>query len=185
MKLNINNVRLAFPELFEAKTVNGEGVPAYSCSLLLPPDSPYIKEINAAIETVAKAKWADKAASILKVARASDKLCLHDGDLKANYAGYAGNFYVSCRSIARPTVIDRDKAPLTAADGRPYSGCYVNALIELWPMDNLYGKRINAQLRGVQFYKDGEAFSSSSAATAAEFEDLSDLSAEEAASDLI
>ena len=32
MKLKLNNVRLAFPVLFEAKTVNGEGKPAFSAS---------------------------------------------------------------------------------------------------------------------------------------------------------
>ncbi len=30
MKLKLNNVRLAFPSLFEAKTVNGEGDPRFS-----------------------------------------------------------------------------------------------------------------------------------------------------------
>jgi hypothetical protein len=30
MQLKLRNVRLAFPALFEAKTVNGEGDPAFS-----------------------------------------------------------------------------------------------------------------------------------------------------------
>ena len=34
MKIRLNNVRLAFPALFEAKTVNGEGDPAFSASFL-------------------------------------------------------------------------------------------------------------------------------------------------------
>ncbi|MBD0092018.1 ssDNA-binding protein, partial [Acinetobacter baumannii] len=35
MKIRLNNVRLAFPALFEAKTVNGEGDPAFSASFIL------------------------------------------------------------------------------------------------------------------------------------------------------
>lgn len=32
------------------------------------------------------------------------------------------------------------------ADGLVYSGCYVNARIELWAQDNANGKRVNAKL---------------------------------------
>jgi hypothetical protein len=55
-------------------------------------------------------------------------------------------------------VIDRDKTPLAESDNRPYSGCYVNCIIELWAQNNAYGKRINANLLAVQFYKDGQPF---------------------------
>ena len=41
MKLMIKNVRLAFPNLFKPTTVNGEGEPAYSASLILPPTCRY------------------------------------------------------------------------------------------------------------------------------------------------
>ena len=30
--------------------------------------------------------------------------------------------------------------------------------VELWAQDNQYGKGVNATLRGVQFYRDGQAF---------------------------
>jgi hypothetical protein len=72
-------------------------------------------------------------------------------------------------------VIDRDKSPLTAEDGKPYSGCYVNCSLELWAQDNSYGKRINAQLGGVQFFKDGDAFSGGgSAADADDFDEITE-----------
>ena len=172
MKLTLKNVRLAFPVLFTAQTVNGEGDPAFSASFLLPNDSPQIAEINKAIDQVAKEKWGEKAAGILKTMRGTDKACLHDGDMKAQYGGYEGHQYVSARGKTRPTVIDRDKTPLTAADGKPYSGCYVNAIVELWTQDNNYGKRVNASLAGVQFFKDGEAFAGGAVASADDFEDL-------------
>lgn len=173
MKVKLNNVRLAFPQLFEAKTVNGEGEPAFSASLLIDPADPQIKALNAAIDAVAKEKWAAKAEAILKTMRATDKTCLHDGDLKDQYAGFEGMLYVSARSKTRPLVIDADKTPLTAKDGKPYAGCYVNASIELWAQDNSYGKRVNASLRGVQFLRDGDAFAGGAPASEDEFDDLS------------
>ena len=173
MKLKLNNVRLAFPVLFEAKTVNGEGKPAFSASFLLDPADPQVKALNQAIEQVAKDKWGAKAEAILKQMRAQDKVALHDGDLKANYDGFPGNLYVSARSATRPLVIDKDKSPLTEQDGKPYAGCFVNASIELWPQDNNYGKRVNASLRGVQFFRDGDAFAGGGAASEDEFDDIS------------
>ena len=172
MKIKLNNVRLSFPELFTAKTVNGEGNPAFSASFLIDPADPQVVALNAAIEKIASDKWGAKAPAILKQMRATDKVCLHDGDLKSNYEGFVGMLYVTARNSARPLVVDRDKSPLVEQDGRPYAGCYVNASIELWAQDNNYGKRINASLRGVQFLRDGDAFAGGGAATPDEFDDL-------------
>jgi len=173
MKLKLNNVRLAFPVLFEAKTVNGEGKPAFSASFLIDPADPQVKALNAAIDQVANDKWGAKAAAILKQMRATDKVALHDGDLKSNYDGFPGNLYVSARSTTRPLAISNDKSPLTEQDGKPYAGCFVNASIELWAQDNNYGKRVNASLRGVQFLRDGDAFAGGGAASEDEFDDIS------------
>jgi len=173
MKIKLENVRLTFPVLFEAKTVNGEGKPAFSASFLIDPKDPQIKTINQAIAQVAKEKWSAKADAILKLMQAQDKLCLHDGDLKETYDGFSGNLYISARATSRPLVIDADKTPLAEADGKPYAGCYVNASVELWAQDNNYGKRINASLRGVQFLRDGDAFAGGGAASPDEFDDLS------------
>lgn len=173
MKLTIKNVRLAFPELWEAKTVNGEGEPAFSASFLLPPDHPQLAEIRKAEQQVGQDKWAAKWATVQKEILANNRMALKNGDTKASYDGFPGNHFISSRNKTRPTVIDRDRSQLTAKDGKPYSGCYVNAIIELWAQDNSYGKRINASLSGVQFLKDGEPFSGGRPADADEFDDLS------------
>lgn len=179
MKIKIVNARLAFPQLFEAKTVNGEGEPAFSGAFLFAPDHPCKKEIEAGIEAVGLAKWGTKWPAIKKQMITADKTCLHNGDSKAEYAGYEGNLYVSTRNKTRPLVIDRDKSPLTAADGKPYAGCYVHASIELWAQDNKYGKRINASLMGVQFYKDGDAFAGGGSADPDDFDDIAEGAEEE------
>jgi hypothetical protein len=172
MKIKLNNVRLSFPQLFEATTVNGEGKPAFSAAFLISPKDPQVAAINAAIDAVAKEKWAAKAEANLKAMRAADKVCLHSGDLKSNYDGFEGNLYISARNAIRPLVIDVNKAPLTEQDGKPYAGCYVNASVEFWAQDNNYGKRVNATLLGVQFYKDGESFSGGGVADTDDFDDL-------------
>lgn len=60
MKVKLTNVRLAFPQLFEAKTVNGEGKPAFSATFLLDPTHSDIKAINAAIDQVPRRSGAPR-----------------------------------------------------------------------------------------------------------------------------
>jgi Protein of unknown function (DUF2815) len=158
MKIIIKNVRLAFPSLWKATAPATGGEAAFSASFLLPPTHPQFKELEAAILATAKEKWGVKADVFLKALKSSDKTCLHNGDAKSDYDGFEGNFYISSRSKTRPTVIDGDRTPLTEEDGKPYAGCYVDANIEIWAQDNNFGKRINAQLRGVQYRGKGDAF---------------------------
>jgi hypothetical protein len=176
--------RFAFAQhLFEAGTVGGEGEPAFSVTGIIGKDHPANKLLADAEEKVAKEKWGAKADGILKQIRAAGKGVVKDGDSKAEYAGFEGNMFVSTRSPARPTVIDRDRSPLVAADGRPYSGCYANVQVEVWAQDNSYGKRINAQLLGVQFVKDGDAFGGG--AQPSNPDDFGDLSADEGEESLV
>ena len=171
--LMLEDVRLAFPQLWTPVQVNGQGKAAFSASFLMPPDHPYVAKIKAAIAETAKAKWGAKAGEILQALVAADKVCLHNGDMKSNLEGYAGNLFVSARGPTRPLVIDHDpNVKLEEADGRPYSGCFVNAQIAFWAQQNNYGKRINAQLRGVQFLRHGEAFSGGTVAQPDEFEQV-------------
>jgi hypothetical protein len=173
MRILLKNVRLAFPNLWKATAPKGGGEAAFSASFIMPKDHPQIAELKAAFKSMAKDKWAAKGDATLKALEAADKLALHDGDSKAEYEGFEGNQYVSSRGKVRPSVFDGQRQELTEADGKPYSGCFVNASIELWAQDNSYGKRINAQLRGVQFLRDGDAFAGGGhAADADEFDDI-------------
>ena len=101
----LTNVRLAFPQLWTPDQVNGEGKPAFSAAFLMTPGHPSIDLVRKAITEVAEAKWGAKAGDILKALIAGDKVCLHNGDLKSNYDGFAGNQYVSARSYVRPLVV--------------------------------------------------------------------------------
>lgn len=173
MKVKLQNVRLAFPRLFKAEQVNGEGDPQFSATFILSKNHPNVKDIENAILQVAKEKWADKADAILKKVKAELKTCLKDGDLKADFEGFAGNYFLSASNKTRPYVINRDKTQLNPDDGVIYAGCYVYAVIDIWAMDNKFGKRICASLSGVQFYKDGDAFTGGGIASDDDFDDLS------------
>jgi len=179
MQIKLQNVRLAFPDLFEAKAFAAGDKPSFGASLLFAKNHPQVKELEAALVTTAEAKWGVKGPANLKALKASDKTALHDGDSKAQYAGFEGNFFVSASNPVRPLCLDNDKTPLVASDGRLYSGCYVNAIVELWGQDNAYGKRLNATLMGVQFLKDGEAFSGGGSASADDFDTVEAPSADE------
>lgn len=165
----LKDVRLSFPVLFEAKAFETGGKKEFSASFLMGKDHPVAAEIKKVFANMAVEKWGEKGAQLLAALFRDDRLCLHDGDRK-DYDGYAGNYFVRANNGVRPLLLDRARNPLTEADGKLYSGCYVNATISLWTQDNKWGKRINANLRGVQFNRDGEAFTGGGTASVDEFE---------------
>lgn len=168
MSIKLNNVRLSFPSLFQKAQFDGAET-KYEATFLLDKvkHAAVIKEIQTAIKA--------KVDSDLKGAKVpANKLCLRDGD-EVEYDGYSGHMTLKASTKKRPLVLNKDKSPLTEEDGVVYSGCYVNAIIDLWAQNNNYGKRINATLLGVQFAADGEAFSSGgSSASADDFDDIDD-----------
>jgi hypothetical protein len=178
MATMLKNVRLAFPALFTAKAFS-DGAPKFSASLLMSKtDAEAVGAVKAAMLDAAKQKWGEKADAVLKSLVANGKTCLRDGDLKSEYDGFDGCLHVSATSSKRPLLLDADRTPLSEEDGRPYGGCYVNASIAIWAQDNQYGKRVNAELRGVQFFRDGDSFGGGgSPASADEFDNLADTGA--------
>lgn len=149
-KINIKNVRLSFPSLFQQAVFGGESTGKYEATFIL--DKEYhaetIEKLNAEIANLVKS---------LKSKLPAEKICLKDGD-EGERPEFEGKMTIKASTKRRPLVIDRDKSPLTEDDNRIYAGCYVNAIISLWAQNNNYGKRVNAQLEGVQFYQDGEPF---------------------------
>lgn len=173
-RIMLNDVRLAFPKLFRAEQVNGQGDPKFGATLIIAPDHPQLEELRKIQDAVAKDKWKEKAAGIVNVLDKQDRLAVHDGDIKSQYDGFPGNFYVSANAqeSAPPTVVDQARNLLKENSGKPYAGCFVNASIEIWAQDNKFGQRVNTALRGVQFLRDGDAFSAGRPADADEFEEV-------------
>lgn len=155
----LKDVRLSFPSLFTATSFSPDQAKKFSATLILEKGSDEHKRLLAEIERVATEKWGPKAVGVLQQLSAQNKVALRDGAEKGDMDGFdEGVVFFNASSQKRPGVYDRDQTPLTADDGRPYAGCYVNVMAVFWAQDNQYGRRINAELRGVQFAADGDAF---------------------------
>jgi hypothetical protein len=156
MKVKLNNVRLSYPNLWKARSATPGSEAKFSASLVMDKtaNAADIKAIQDAIDAVCTEQWKDKS----KWPK-GDKVCLRDGSTKDS-DGYGPTvMFVSANNSIRVPVVDKDPSvPLTQEDGRPYAGCYVNAVIRLWAQDNDFGRRVNCQLCGIQFWADGEAF---------------------------
>src|SRR5690606_16638336 len=170
----LEDVRIAFAHgLWRADTVQGgEGRPAFSASFLFPRDHKCVPLVMATMQQVARAKWGPEGDKVLQGLMAAGRACLRDGNSKPDTAGFPGNLFISARSPTMPLVIDQNRQPLTQASGKPYSGCYVNASLAIWAQQNQHGRRINAQLRGVQFVRDGEPLAGGRPASVDEFGEI-------------
>lgn len=151
MKIKVQNARLSFPSLFQHAAFGGESTGKFEATFVLnkKEHADVIEQIKAGMLQIQK--------DVIKSKVGSDKLCLKDGD-ESGRDEFAGCYTIKASTKKRPLVIDRDRTPLTEDDNKIYAGCYVNAIFTLWGQSNSYGKRVNAQLDGVQFAKDGEPF---------------------------
>lgn len=180
MKIRIDNVRLAFPSLFTPRASEGSDVARYSAILIFPPDHPANKVLKEAMAAVAKEKYGEKWSTVLKSLIDKNRVCYRT-DPKINkdgevYDGFEGMHYVSASNRIQPRIVDGARNPLTEADGKPYGGCYVNAVLDVYALDHkdpTIGRRISACLLGVQFAADGDAFGAVRVASADDFEALS------------
>lgn len=174
MKIKLTNVRLSFPDLFQATQYQGAGAFRYNATFLIEPGSANDKIIREAIKTEAVAVWKNKADVMLKsMENNSNKYCYLNGDTK-QYDGYEGKMYLSShrRQVdGAPLVIDQKKSPLTAADGKPYGGCFVNATVDIYVQEGT-NSGVRCGLIGVQFANDGDSFSGAARPSADEFEEL-------------
>jgi hypothetical protein len=145
--IKITNARLSFPSLFKKAVFQGkEG--KYEATLMFPKtDTEGYELVMGAIE---------KAKTENKVKVPDSKLFIKDGD-DVEYDGCEGMWMIKASNNKRPTLLNRDRTQLVEEDEVLYAGCFVNGIIEPWVQNNDYGKRVNANLLGVQFVKDGEA----------------------------
>lgn len=202
MEVKLKKVRLSFPDLFEPVQYEGKGPFKYRSSFLFEPKSVTEKELRAAMEAVAKEEWNDKYKQILANADDDSKLrFLVDGN-KKTYDGYENMMAITAtraQDKKRPLILDqapwkkisggedviiwkkgdpvedRIANTLQQTSGKPYAGCYVNAVVDLWAQNNKHGKTIRAQLVSIQFDSDGDAFGAGTAkGDPDDFEDLSD-----------
>jgi hypothetical protein len=168
-KIRIENGRLSFARLFKPKAFREGQDPRFEGSILLDPSdkkhAAKIDEICERAHEILAEHYNGKIPKGIKLCFGyADGSPVTVGGKKYNseekdYDGYEGMFYLSSANKTKPKTVHRNpRVELAEDDGVLYSGCYVNMTVTLWTQDNEYGKRVNANLRAVQFVKDGEAF---------------------------
>lgn len=178
--------RAAFLRIDKPERFQGTGDPRYSASLIVDPKSPSHAKVQAAMLAAATKQWgADKAQAAVTALTKSNKTAYIDGDTKPDVMGFEGNYVLQAHAKAStpPRLVVSQNGVNVTLDRENqsviYSGCYVNAIVELWAQDNSYGKRINAQLAGLQFVRAGDPFGGGRPAGDDEFEVIESDSAGE------
>lgn len=171
----LKNVRLTFPVLWKAEEFEqGDGRPRYSASLLIVPGSENDKLVRSTMNdelAIAFPKPGLAAKKLAEFLGSKIQNCYKDGDLK-NYDGYEGMWVLTAHrreKDGKPLILgqDLDNDPdsdrfgrlreLKEKDGIPYSGCYVNAKVDIWTQTGT-NEGIRATLSTVQFCGHGDAF---------------------------
>ncbi|MBN46888.1 MAG: hypothetical protein CMH23_10495 [Methylophaga sp.] len=151
-RFQIKKVRLSFPSLWRKNVYQGQET-KYEATFLIPKNSKQLEIVRAKLLEAASGYFGqDDIPPNLK-------WCIQDGD-ESMKDGYEGCMSLKASSNHPPKIIDADGVTeLYEADGKPYAGCFVNAIIQPWIQDNAYGKRLNCNLYGVQFHSEGDSFS--------------------------
>ncbi len=142
--LELKNVLLSFPSVFQHGTFGGESTGKYEATFLLPKsDEKTYKALMAEVEAVKG-----------KTKIPSDKVAVKDGD-EIDDEHSAGHWVIRSANKNRPTLVNRSGNPVTEQDNEIdpmfFGGATVNAFVSFWKQDNSYGKRINGNLAGIQY----------------------------------
>lgn len=181
-KVKLNNVRIAFIQnLWEPKEFKaGDGRFRRGATYIFEKDGDNDKAVKAEINKVSTAAWGTNAAKILKTI-SSDKLkfcytfekASKEGDVFEGFEGMmsiSGNRAVEKGPIL---VLDEDgRTTISSDSGKLYGGCYVNATVDIWAQTGEFGPAVRCTPIGVQFVKEGDAFSGAPPASLDDFEDL-------------
>jgi hypothetical protein len=189
-QVKLADCRLSFFKGFKATASVSGGRETYKSSFLFDPSTKAgkanIKALEAAVEAVGRDKWKDKWPAIKKGIK-EDRMCFRDGDTFVGsesgeiYDGYEGMMALTGANQNRFTIVDRDRTPLTEEDGKPYSGCYVNAVVRLYAVADKEkgGNGVFCTIEAVQYFRKGAAFGATAMSAEEAFDDLSDMEEEE------
>lgn len=163
----IANGRLSYPVLRtpkQSRNAKGEpeGKPAYGLVLLLDKveQAVDIANLTKTAQFVKQEKWQGKPVNLTGKS-------IRDGTEKEATDGYGPKVvFISARHTPRdgskPTIVDENLKDLPEETGKPYAGCRVRVKVRCWAQDNAFGKRINWDLKTVQFIGHGKPFGENS-----------------------
>ena len=162
-KIKLKRVEITFPNLWQTATFGGEDTGKYDATFLIDKsDEKTVNHLKRAISAIIKEKFKGKNPG-------ADRICLRDGDeLDKDYT--VGKYVIKANNKRRPLIVDKDRSPIIEDDDKCVGGDIVNAIIDFWAQDNQFGKRINANLLGVQFVKEGERHQATKTANPDDFD---------------
>jgi hypothetical protein len=145
--------------------VGDDGKKNYSAHIIMPKKDKQIAVIEASMLAAAVDEWGAKGEAQFKQLTAAGRTCLKDGATKSQSEGdaYDGNLFISANSTVQPPALVTVAGVNVQTDEdheyAVYSGCVACAQINIWAMDNKWGKRICATLLGLQFIRHEERLS--------------------------
>ena len=167
----LENVRLSYVYAFDpyvGRNDAGKETRSYGAHGIMTLDHPSLAKVKAAQRKVAQAAWPSNWEAVLTQLAAQDRLCLHDGNVsKMGQEAYKDRYYVSANGKTKPNIVTtRNGVNITIEKNdpnAPYSGAWGNLIAAIYAQSpdgkpSQYGKRINAQLTGIQLVKHDEAF---------------------------
>ena len=177
-------LRIGFAALWKPEAF-AEGDPAYQAAIIIPPTHKVVKVIDKAYLALATPdkKWGNgdavKAQKMIDACMKDRKKSAWQKEEYTNeagdpYDGFEDAFYLRARNPeVMPLLLDQDAEEVTrGARGAPYGGCYANVQVDLWLQANSFGKGLRCKLLGVQFVRDGDAFTGGARADKSDFKSL-------------
>jgi hypothetical protein len=163
--IKLQNVRLFFNDLLTPVQFEGKGEYKYGAIFgVLKTDKKQIKMVEDAIKTEAAEVYKAKADKVLANIKGSkQQYCWHDGD-NVEWEGAEGCMILSAKRKQKdgsPNLRDQSNNLITSDNGVLYSGCYVNAKVDIWAQAGEH-QGIRCGLTGIQKYADGDSFSGAS-----------------------
>jgi hypothetical protein len=156
VKFTTGLVRLSYPHIFRpAETLNGDM--KYSASLIVPKNSDTVKRVKQVVQEL-MAKPETK--QLMGKTKPKYEL-LRDGDEKEDPA-YEGAYFINAKSNEDhpPKVMDRDRSEIVDPS-EVYAGCYVQAVISIYPYNKNGNSGVGASLLAIRKIKDGEPLTGS------------------------
>lgn len=171
--IRLDNVVVAHPDFIVPKSYQG-GKPKFGCKVIIDRDDK--KNLNLLLSEIERAK---KEVFGADVPRDLVVFLRDEQIVPKNNPAFRDKYYFNAGVYAErltPTVKDR-RGNVVTDSSVFYSGCRCNIMGAVWVQNNTFGRRINFELKGAQFYQDGPRISGAAEVGDDAFEDYGDSEA--------
>lgn len=172
----LKDVRASYLHVFEPWAKEGE-TKKFSGRFIIDPEThgAELAALKAHVTKLEKEAFKERIPAAQKFLRNGDDLAKEE---------FEGKWYVQASEKAEhpPELLKPDRTACKASDDLIYSGAFVNVIIMPWIQNNKHGKRVNANLKVIQFKRKGDKFGNGAAPV--DQEGLDDEEFEGAADDI-